>query len=96
LTHTQLQGAADCVLTHLASIAPDHPTTSLAALEAWARTEPSYWTLSHNEDSIRRVVLASHHRSSNILACDRTRTIVSLLLRQGLDLRDLYHHDDES
>ncbi|OXM59364.1 hypothetical protein CF165_48195 [Amycolatopsis vastitatis] len=96
LTHTKLQGAADRVLTHLASIAPDHPTTSLAALEAWARTEPSYWTLTHNEDSIRHVVLASHHHGSDILVCDRTRTIVSLLLRQGVDLSDLHHHHDES
>lgn len=96
LTHTELRGAADRVQTHLAAIAPDHPTTSLAALEAWARTDPSYWTLTHSEDSIRRVVLASRHLSSDVLACDRTRTIVNLLLRQGLDLRDLHNHDDES
>ncbi|MEU9282546.1 hypothetical protein AB0D87_48340 [Streptomyces sp. NPDC048342] len=94
LTHTVLRGTDDRVLTHLASIAPRFPAASLAALEAWARTDPSPWVLTRTEDSIREVLLAGRHLSSD-LTRERTRTIVSLLLRQGLDLRDLHHHDDE-
>ncbi|MBY8884780.1 hypothetical protein K7472_07965 [Streptomyces sp. PTM05] len=94
LTHTALRGTDDRVLTRLASIAPRFPADSLAALEAWARTEPSLWFLTRDEDSIREVLLASRHLSTDRLACGRTRTIVSRLLRSGLDLRDIHSHDD--
>jgi hypothetical protein len=94
LAHTKVDGPDSHVLTHLASIASKHPMGSLAALEAWTRTAPSYRTLHHSTGSIRGVLLANRHISSNALTCERTRTIVSLLLRLGLDLRDLHNHDD--
>lgn len=80
------------VISKVADLTPDHAQPCLTILERWIDSAPNTWRLTHNEDSIRRILTIG--LAGNLTDVERSTKMVSVLFRDhGMDLRDLLRGD---
>lgn len=76
------------VISKVADLAPEHAQLCLTILERWIASTPRTWRLTHNEESIRRILTIG--LAGNLTDAERSTKMVSVLFRDhGMDLRDL-------
>jgi hypothetical protein len=77
------------VLKRLASLAATHTRTCMEALQAWVQSRPAPFNLQQQQESIR-VILRTGLGANDEALTEIARTIVSLCITEGLDLRDIF------
>lgn len=80
------------VISKVADLAPEHVQLCLTILERWIASVPRTWRLTHNEESVRRILTIG--LAGDLTDVERSTKMISMLFRDhGMDLRDLLSGD---